>query len=304
MSEFTHESVMVAEVLESLALQAGETVVDGTVGLAGHARRMAERIRPGGTLLGFDWDAGMLEIARSQLREVEGVSVQLFHEDYRHMSTTLNRIGVRPDAVLLDLGLNNAQLEDPSRGISFRYAEAPLDMRMDRSRGEPASALLNRASAAQIERTLWELGDEKWARRIAQVIVDRRKDHPLRTTGDLLSCIEAAVPLRMREKRIHFATRSFQAIRISVNSELDRLQDTIADIAHSLNAGGRMAVLSYHSGEDRAVKRAFRELPEQFELLGRKPVVPSQQEIARNPKSRSAKLRALRLRNPGGQDAQ
>ncbi|MFI5386468.1 MAG: 16S rRNA (cytosine(1402)-N(4))-methyltransferase RsmH, partial [Fimbriimonadales bacterium] len=170
------------------------------------------------------------------------------------------------------------------------------DMRMDRSKGEPASALLNRWSLQQIERALWDYGDERWARNIARKIVERRKDKPLRTTGDLVDSVLAAIPAGARDKRIHPATRSFQAIRIVVNGELEGLGEALESSASCLSAGGVLAVLSYHSGEDRIVKTAFRDLVRagEFEELTRKPMTPTQEEVARNPRSRSAKLRAIR----------
>ena len=168
-------------------------------------------------------------------------------------------------------------------------------MRMDRSSGEPASALLNRLSPDEIEAILWNFGDERWARAIAKAIVARRKERPLRTTADLVDVVQAAVPAGARDKRIHPATRTFQAVRIAVNRELDELDEAVTDAAMTLALGGTLAVLSYHSGEDRQVKRAFRALAgEEFEEPLRKPQEPTAEEIARNPRSRSAKLRLLR----------
>jgi 16S rRNA (cytosine1402-N4)-methyltransferase len=283
---------MVREVLEALALRPGAVVVDGTLGLAGHALEMVKKIAPGGALVGIDWDEDMLEIARKRLEGAEGASVQLCRSDYRRLKDCLVSASFRSaDAILLDLGLNNAQIEDALRGISFRQV-GPLDMRMDRSRGESAASFLNRADVREIERVLREYGDERWARRIAEVVVDRR---PLETTEDLVDCVMAAVPPAMRDKRIHPATRTFQAVRIHVNGELEGLQDAIEGAALCLSPGGRMVVLSYHSGEDRAVKRAFKALADtgDFILLNKKPAVPGEQEQRDNPKSRSAKLRAI-----------
>ncbi|MBX7131495.1 MAG: 16S rRNA (cytosine(1402)-N(4))-methyltransferase RsmH [Fimbriimonadaceae bacterium] len=295
-----HEPVMLAEVLEVLSLKPGSAAADGTLGLAGHGREIAARIAPGGLFLGMDWDLDMLEVARERLKEVDGVTVALRRGDYRELPEFIEEACVaagrapQVDAALLDLGLNNAQIEDPSRGISFRES-GPLDMRMDRSRGETAASLLNRAGPFEIEKILKDYGDENWARKIAQIIVDRRKKAPLQTTDDLVDCVMAAIPPSKREKRIHPATRTFQAIRIAVNHELDDLESCLTAIARRLAPGGVFAVLSYHSGEDRATKRAFRELSsEGYEEVFRKPLVPSADEVARNPKSRSAKLRALR----------
>lgn len=286
---------MVREVLDGLALRPGHVVVDGTLGLAGHSLQMIERISPGGKLVGIDWDEEMLNIARKRLEQVQGVDIALFRSDYRAIHECLESAKLRgADAILLDLGLNNAQIEDEVRGISFKK-DGPLDMRMDMSKETSAATFLNRATSAEIERVLLEYGDERWARRIAQVIVDRRKTKPLSTTGDLVDCVLAAVPAAMRDRRIHPATRTFQAVRIHINGELEGLQDAIEGAGLCLNPLGRMAVLSYHSGEDRAVKHAFKALAatNEFEVLTKKPQVPGIQEQGDNPKSRSAKLRLI-----------
>jgi 16S rRNA (cytosine1402-N4)-methyltransferase len=280
-----HEPVMLKEVQETLGLRPGQTVVDGTLGLAGHSLAFAESISPNGTLIGFDWDQELL--ARAQARLAEGansndtVKKLYFHSDYREIESTLAGLGIKANAIFLDLGLNSAHLDDPERGIAFK-TEGPLDMRMDRSAGEPASALLNRLSPSQIEAILFDLGDERWAKAISKSIIERRKSNPLRTTQDLVEAVLAAIPVGARDKRIHPATRTFQAVRIAVNRELDELN-------------GVLAILSYHSGEDRAAKTACRALAENgFEELFRKPLTPSATEVSRNPRSRSAKLRAVR----------
>lgn len=298
MAEARHDPVMIREILDLLPLAEGGTAVDGTLGLAGHAREMIERVGATGRFLGMDWDESMLAAARERIGSVE-MQVELVHGDYRGLPAEMKRLGWEADGILLDLGLNSAQIEDAERGIAFKE-EGPLDMRMDRSAGEPASAMLNRMSLDQIERVLWEYGDEKWARAIARKIVERRKESPLRTTQDLVDCVLAAIPARARDKRIHPATRSFQAIRIAVNEELEGLDETIAEIGRCLRPGGVLAVLSYHSGEDRAAKHAMRELAaEGFEELYKKPAQPLAEEIARNPRSRSAKLRAVRRQKSG-----
>lgn len=290
----SHNPVMMEEVLDAMRLSPGEVAVDATLGLAGHASRMADAISPGGTLIGFDWDASMLEIATDKLKEKPGIRFFPVHADYRALRSTLEERGLRAHGILMDLGLNSAQIEDPTRGIAFRE-DGPLDMRMDRSSGEPASALLNRLSPDEIEAILWNFGDERWARAIAKAIVARRKERPLRTTADLVDVVQAAVPAGARDKRIHPATRTFQAVRIAVNRELDELDEAVTDAAMTLAPGGTLAVLSYHSGEDRQVKHAFRALAgEAFEEPLRKPQEPTAEEVARNPRSRSAKLRLLR----------
>ncbi|MBX3115358.1 MAG: 16S rRNA (cytosine(1402)-N(4))-methyltransferase RsmH [Fimbriimonadaceae bacterium] len=297
----THVSVMAAEVLATLPLKPGVTAVDGTLGLAGHAKMIAERIAPGGMLIGLDWDSQMLAEAESRLSDVRDVEIKLFQCDYRQLRAKLesacNESGRAPvaDAVLLDLGLNNAQIEDPARGITFKQ-DGDLDMRMDRSSGEPASALLNRISPGELESALWNFGDERWARKISQVIVERRKSKPLRTTADLVDCVLAAIPAAKRDKRIHPATRTFQAIRILVNGELDELEEAIFDAGLALAVDGVMVILSYHSGEDRAAKHAIKNLVStgSFESVFKKPLRPQDAEVAANKKARSAIMRAVR----------
>jgi len=292
--EFVHQPVMPEEILEVFGLCPGATVVDCTLGLGGHTRRFLDAVTPGGTVLGLDWDENMLAVARRNLGEPKDVRLITRHADFRQLKEVLEAERLVPDAVLMDLGLNSAQVDDRERGFSFRD-EGPLDMRMDRSTGEPASALLNRLSPHEIENILFEFGDERWARAIAKVIVERRRTQPLRTTKDLVDAVLAAVPPGARERRIHPATRVFQSVRIAVNRELEGLREAVLDAAESLTRGGVIAVLSYHAGEDRIIKSAFRKLAEaDFEELYRKPLVPTAAEIDRNRRSRSAKLRALR----------
>jgi 16S rRNA (cytosine1402-N4)-methyltransferase len=292
-----HKPVMVDEVLKDLDLKPGDVVVDGTLGLAGHAQRFVEAIGTDGTLVGFDWDETMLEQAGARLREHTGTRLHLAHKDFRSIPAVLQDLCLRPDAIFLDLGLNSAQIEDPQRGIAFKSV-GPLDMRMDRSSGEPASALLNRLSPNEIERILWELGNERWAKAIARRVVEQRKTRPLTTTNDLVEAVLAAVPAGARDKRIHPATRTFQAVRIAVNRELEELESAVVEAAETLRTGGRIVVLSYHSGEDRQIKAAFRGLGAsgRFQELHKKPLQPSSGETAANPRSRSAKLRALKRR--------
>jgi len=289
----THVSVMLTETLAALDLKPGHVAVDGTLGLAGHAREMARAIAPGGHLIGLDWDRAMLSEAKARLGEIEGVKVTLLHRDYREISEALQEAGEsQADGILLDMGLNNAQIEDADRGISFRR-EGPLDMRINRDEGPTAAEWLNKASAREIEEALREYGGENWARRIAEVIVDRR---PLATTTDLVDCVLAAIPVRMRDKRIHPATRTFQAVRCVVTGELEDLDEAVESAARCLAPGGTLVVLAYHSGEDGAVKRVFRRLAQQEDFVEkhRKPLRPTDAEVQSNPKSRSARLRALR----------
>ena len=292
--EFVHQPVMPEEVLEVFGLRPGATVVDCTLGLGGHTRRFLEAVAPGGTVLGLDWDENMLAVARRNLGAPSGVRLVTRHADFRQLKDVLEEEHLVPDAVLMDLGLNSAQVDDRERGFSFRD-DGPLDMRMDRTKGEPASALLNRLSPFEIENVLFEFGDERWARAIAKVIVERRRSQPLRTTSDLVDAVLAAVPPGARERRIHPATRVFQAVRIAVNRELEGLREAVLDAAEALAPGGVIAILSYHAGEDRIVKTAFRQLADAgFEEIYRKPLIPTAAEVHRNRRSRSAKLRALR----------
>jgi 16S rRNA (cytosine1402-N4)-methyltransferase len=289
-----HDPVMIQEILEALPLKPGATVVDGTLGLGGHSLRFLDRIRPGGTLVGLDWDEQMLAEATRRIGKPEGADIQLLHRDFRQISSVMEELGKQADGILLDLGLNSAQVDDPARGFSFQ-TPGPLDMRMDRTRGEPASALLNRMSTHQISEMLKDFGDERWAVAIARKIVETRKDKPLRTTQDLVDCVLAAIPAGARDKRIHPATRTFQAVRIAANQELEGLEEALRDAAASLKEGGVLAVLSYHSGEDRIVKHTFKDLARQgYEELSRKPRVATQEETLNNPRSRSAKLRAIK----------
>ena len=285
---------MVQEILDVLPLKPGAVVIDGTLGLGGHSLVFIERIKPGGTLVGFDWDEQMLKEAASRIGRQDEVKVHLVHKDFREIGTTIEGLKLKADGILLDLGLNSAQVDDPMRGFSFQ-TPGPLDMRMDRTKGGPASALLNRLSTYQISDLLKEYGDERWAVAIARKIVERRKTNPLRTTQDLVDAVLAAIPPGARDKRIHPATRTFQAIRIAVNEELEGLEDALRDAAMVLKEGGVLAVLSYHSGEDRIVKHTLRDLAQEgYEELTRKPIGATQEEILRNPRSRSAKLRALK----------
>jgi 16S rRNA (cytosine1402-N4)-methyltransferase len=290
-----HKPAVLQEVLELLDIKQGHTIIDGTVGHGGHAAALLQAAGEKGTLIAFDWDLDMLKTAEERLQTIPGHKI-FIKSNFREIPAWVQSnhpTGI--DAILLDLGVNLAHFDDPKRGFSFS-TNAPLDMRMDRSTQETAAAWLNRASEGEIAYALKIYGGERWAGPIAKRIVERRKTFGMKTTQDLIDSVIKAVPASKREKRIHPATRTFQAIRIVINHELDGLQTAIENIADSLKPGGRMAVLSYHSGEDRAVKHAFRKLVQskQFEVLTKKPLVPSPEEIRQNPHSRSAKLRVLK----------
>ncbi len=289
-----HEPVMQEEVMSMLQINQGATIIDGTVGHGGHALAMLRAAGPRGRLIAFDWDETMISRASDTLAETPG-GKNFIHADYRQIPQYLQTLTiVDVDAILLDFGVNLEHFEDASRGFSFQ-SDAPLDMRMDRSSKETAAAWLGRASEQEIVRALRELGGERHAGLIARSILRMRKEGRLKTTSDLVAAVEAAVPPRLREKRIHPATRTFQAIRIQINHELDDLQTSIEEIADCLGTAGRMVTLSYHSGEDGAAKRAFRNLQKrgEFQVLTKTPLRPTAREVYDNPSSRSAKLRTI-----------
>lgn len=294
-----HVPVMLEEVFDALGLQPGDTYVDGTLGHAGHALEAAKRVSPSGKVYGFDWDEQMLDRAKKRVGASQSVDWDFFHASFFQAPEILKHNGVSANGVLLDLGLNSGHVDDPSRGFSFK--EGPLSMRMDTSAGEPASALLNRMSPNEIENVLLEYGGERWARAIAKQVVARRKIQPLRSTTDLVECVLAAIPPKARDKRIHPATRSFQAIRILTNGELIGLEPALTGLTELLAMNGVLVVLSYHSGEDRIVKHFIKNSVSnqcakgpQYEAVYEKPLTPSAQEIRVNHRARSAKLRAIR----------
>jgi len=284
-----HASVLLAESLELLAVRPGGLYVDGTVGPGGHAAAILERSGPEGRLLGLDRDPEVLESAGERLRPF-GARARLVHADYRAIPRLL--AGERADGVLLDLGTSSVQLDTPERGFSFR-AEGPLDMRMDRSGGETAADLVNRMSEPDLADLIYRFGEERASRRIARAIVAAWRRGRIRTTAELAGIVRSAAG-RARRPGLDPATRTFQALRIQVNRELEGLGPALAAIAGCLAPRGRLAVIAFHSLEDREVKHAFRELArEGFTLLTRRPLRPSGAETARNPRSRSARLRAL-----------
>jgi 16S rRNA (cytosine1402-N4)-methyltransferase len=280
---------MLGEALEALAVRPGGLWVDGTVGLGGHAAAILRATAPGGRLVGLDRDGETLARASRRLAEFEG-RVRLEQRDFREMPEAL--AGERSDGILLDLGISSAQLDDPERGFSFQ-AEGPLDMRLDRSRGETAADVVNRTRERELADLVYEYGEEPASRRIARAIVREREREPIRTTTRLAEIVRRAAP-HSRRPGLHPATRTFQALRIRVNRELEGLAEALAAAAGCLAPGGRLVVIAFHSLEDRAVKTAFREAAGRgFRLLTRKPLRPGQAELRLNPRARSARLRAL-----------
>ena len=286
-----HEPVLRAETVDYLAPAGRGTLIDCTVGTGGHTEALLEA---GATrVLGLDRDAEVLELARERLA-VWGDRVELVHADYRHFDSVLDRLGVAEvGGALADLGHSSVQIEAAGRGFSFRRAD-PLDMRMDRSQGRTLAEMLEEVTPETLADVIFEYGEERRSRRIARGIVWARDRGALTTTTDLAAVVSRSASVRGRP-RIHPATRTFQALRIWVNQELEELDGFLREMASRLEAGARLAVISFHSLEDRIVKYTFRELERAgtlaMRVLTRKPIRPGREEVARNPRARSAKLR-------------
>jgi 16S rRNA (cytosine1402-N4)-methyltransferase len=286
---------MVAEVLAHLKPSRGGVFVDGTVGLGGHARAVLES--GASQLLGVDRDPAAVELARERLRGF-GERARVVHGDYRQLPAILEREGLSTvDGILLDLGVSSMQLDEPGRGFSFRRDE-PLDMRMDTSAGPTAAEALAGVDEKTLADVIYELGEDRFARRIARAIVAARAVAPIDTTGRLADIVRRAVP-RRGYTRIDPATRTFQAVRIWVNRELDGLGECLHAAAARLRPGGRLVVITFHSLEDRVVKHVLRSMQAAGEcglrVLTKRPLVPAAVEIDRNPRARSAKLRAAEV---------
>jgi 16S rRNA (cytosine1402-N4)-methyltransferase len=285
-----HVSVLPAETLSYLRPERGGLFVDCTVGLGGHTKALLEA--GASRVIGLDRDRNALDAARQTLAGFSD-RVELVHADYRTVDDVLETRGVRTiDGALADLGVSSMQLDAPGRGFSFQRDE-PLDMRMDTSSGEPVSALVARAGEQELADVIFQFGEERFSRRIARAIVWARQQEPIATTGRLAAIVRGAVPHR-GYIRIDPATRTFQALRIWVNRELDGLDRFIHDVVRRLAVGARMVVISFHSLEDRVVKHTFRALEQSataVKVLTKKPVTAGDDEVAANPRARSAKLR-------------
>jgi len=276
--------------MELLAVSAGGFWVDGTVGLGGHAQEILRRSAPDGSLLALDRDVQALALAAQRLAGY-GQRVRFDHADFRALPRLLQE-EPPPRGVMLDLGVSSLQLDRAERGFSFQR-EGPLDMRMDQSGGPTAADLVNRLRERELADLIYRFGEERASRRVARAIVYARERSRLRTTTELAAVVRRAVP-RTGRRGIDPATRTFQALRIAVNEELRGLGECLEGVAARLPAGGRLAVIAFHSLEDREVKQAFRTLAARgFRLLTRKPVRPGPQEEGRNPRARSARLRAI-----------
>ena len=309
-TERIHTSVLLEETIDLVSPQPGDVIVDATLGLGGHSRAMLER-QPGASLIGLDQDAHAIVFARQELQEF-GERVRIAHQNFAALRAVLAELGVdEVNVVIADLGVSSLQFDSGERGFSFR-SDAPLDMRMDTSAEvSTAAELLATQSEEEIANLIYRFGEERFSRRIARRIVERRQSgNPVTTTKELAELVERAYPRAGKEK-IHPATRTFQALRIAVNDELSVLENFLDDAVDVLAPDGRLAVISFHSLEDRIVKRAFQRLSgicqcpprlpvcqcgarKAVEILTKKPIVPTAIEIEQNPRSRSAKLRAVK----------
>jgi 16S rRNA (cytosine1402-N4)-methyltransferase len=282
-----HVSVLLHEVIEGLNPQPGGTFVDGTLGGGGHTRAIAERIQSGSVVIALDRDPAAIAAAEQNLA---GLPVRFANANFCDLPEVLEELGVeKVDGIVLDLGLSSDQLADAARGFSFD-ADGPLDLRFNPLLGEPASRLINRLSAEHLADIIFHYGEERFSRRIARRIVEQRHKQPIETAREFADLVRRAVPAVAHKQRIDPATRTFQALRIAVNDELKSLEIALRRLPDCLKPGGRLAIISFHSLEDRRVKEAFRN-DDRLQLNTKKPITPHEAEIARNPRSRSAKLR-------------
>ena len=314
---FGHRPVLLDECMEGLAIRPGGIYLDGTLGRAGHSWEIVRRLNAGGRLIGLDRDETALEAARQRLAPYAD-RVTLVHSNFSRVAEVLDELGVPAvDGMLFDLGVSSPQLDDAQRGFSYMH-DAPLDMRMDRTAGLTARTVVNEWSYEELRRILYEYGEERYAPAIARRIVAAREEAPIETTGQLVDLIKSAMPPQALREKQHPAKRSFQAIRIAVNDELGSVSRMLQQAIPRLRPGGRLAVISFHSLEDRIVKSELAAAAKgcvcppsfpvcvcgrqpQVRLVSRKPILPSQREIDENPRARSAKLRlAEKLDQPQG----
>ena len=310
--EFKHTSVLLAETIENLQINPQGIYLDGTLGGGGHAFEAAGRLAENGRLIGIDQDEDAIAAAGKRL-EPYRERVTLIRDNYANAAQALAGIGVYGvDGILLDLGVSSYQLDNEERGFSYRY-DAPLDMRMDRRQTLSAKEIVNEYSETELTRILRDYGEEKFAKNIAKHIVAARKDKPLETTGELNDIIKAAIPAKMRATGGHPSKRTFQAVRIECNRELEVLKSSLDGLIALLNPGGRLCVITFHSLEDRIVKSSFRKnenpctCPPDFPIcvcgqaskgtvITKKPILPSEQEMEVNSRAKSAKLRVFEKR--------
>ena len=307
--EFSHIPVMPDECIEGLDIKADGIYVDGTLGGAGHSRLIAERLGPEGVLIGVDRDEDAISASRERLADAK-CQVKLVKSEFRNIKQILRDLDIPEiDGALLDLGVSSFQLDEPERGFSYMQ-DAPLDMRMDRESSFSAYDVVNGYEEKELAKVIKEYGEERWAARIASFIAKARKEKPLETTGELVDEIKKAIPASARRDGPHPAKRTFQAIRIEVNDELDTLAGALEDFIDVLGKGGRLCVITFHSLEDRIAKETFNRrlnpctCPPEFPVcvcgkkadikkITKKPLRPTDEEVEENPRSRSAKVRII-----------
>lgn len=305
--QFEHKSVLLRETVELLDPQPGEVFVDCTLGGAGHSIAIGRLLGKDGLLIGLDHDPIALQAAGVRLSDLD-VRVELVKSNFRYLKKALGDLGIdKVDGILMDLGVSSPQLDEMDRGFSYNY-DAPLDMRMDPEGTYTAKDLVNSLSEKELTEIIDEYGEERWASRIAQFIVRERNSKEIVTTGELVEIIKAAIPAGARRKGPHPAKRTFQALRIAVNEELKVLEEGLVQAVDVLRPGGRLAVITFHSLEDRIVKHFFKEQAgksthwgevledkeKRLEILTKKPIAPKTEELAENPRARSAKLRGAK----------
>jgi 16S rRNA (cytosine1402-N4)-methyltransferase len=307
--EFHHIPVLFEETIANLNIRPSGIYIDGTLGGAGHSYEIAKRLTEGGRLVGIDQDEDAIQAATAHLSPFAD-RVTIVHDNYEHIPEIAERLGIREaDGILLDIGVSSYQLDNPERGFSYNEDE-PLDMRMDQENPVSAKTIVNTWSAEDLARILKDYGQERYAGRIAENIAKAREQHPLETTGELVAIIRSSIPMKMQEKYGNPCKRTFQAIRIACNRELDVLQDSIDSLIDLLAPGGRLCIITFHSLEDRIVKNAFRRnenpctCPPEFPVcvcgkkskgtvITKKPITASEEELAANKRAASAKLRVF-----------
>jgi len=308
--EFNHYSVLLNETIENLNIKPDGIYVDGTLGGGGHAYQVASRLSEKGRLIGIDQDADAIAAAGERLKEF-GDKITIIRSNYANMKEELHRIGVeKVDGIVLDLGVSSFQLDTPERGFTYRDENAPLDMRMDDRQSLTAKDIVNGYSEMDLYRIIRDYGEDKFAKNIAKHIVQERAEKPIETTGELTEIIRASIPMKVQVTGGHPAKRTFQAIRIELNKELEVLQNNLDDMIDLLNLGGRICIITFHSLEDRIVKTNFKRnenpctCPSDFpvcvcgkkskgKVVTRKPILPSEEELEVNSRSKSAKLRVF-----------
>lgn len=308
--EFHHKSVLLEEVIEHLNIRPDGIYVDGTLGGAGHALEVVKRLGPGGRLIGIDQDADALTAASERLKDYKE-EVTIIRSNYCEMRQELQRLGIsRVNGILLDLGVSSFQLDTPKRGFTYMQEDAPLDMRMDQRNQQTAGDIVNGYSERELCRIIRDFGEERFAKNIARHIVSEREKKPIETTGELTRIIRDSIPKKMQATGGHPAKRTFQAIRIELNRELEVLENTLDEMIDLLDEEGRICVITFHSLEDRIVKNIFKKnenpctCPKEFpvcvcgkqsrgRVVTRKPILPGEAELEENTRSKSAKLRVF-----------